>query len=304
MIPLIVRTGAAATRAAAGDGASAVGILGVGASRPRIFLSRKLPKRRQRRKSCRLSRRGSRICQRPGKRLIWRVLARLLAGACRFANRAEPNPVPIPPRKAFPSLAVEARGLACERGGRPVFAELNFRVGAGKLMAITGPNGSGKSSLLRIIAGLLRPTAGSFAIVGASEDAAPTHFLGHAEALKAAFSVRETLAFWTALHDGANDSTGALAGAAEIVGLAHALDLPVGVLSAGQRRRAGLARLLIAPRPLWLLDEPTAALDQEGGALLRRLMADHLAAGGLILAATHHRLPIMPDRELDLGGET
>jgi heme exporter protein A len=204
--------------------------------------------------------------------------------------------------KAFSLRAVAARALACERGGREIFANVSFRVPAGGLLAVMGPNGAGKSSLLRIAAGLLPPVGGVFAAEGTDADEPVAHYLGHVDALKAAFTVRETLRFWAALHDGAHTDAPALAGAADIVGLAHALDLPVGVLSTGQRRRACLARLLLAPRPLWLLDEPTAALDRDGEALLRRLMADHLAAGGLIIAATHQRLPIVPDLELQLGG--
>jgi heme exporter protein A len=198
----------------------------------------------------------------------------------------------------FAPLAVEARDLDCVRGGRLVFSGLGFRLSAGQSLAVTGPNGSGKSSLLRVVAGLLRPEAGSIAFEGASGDEPPAHYLGHADALKPALSLREALRFWAALHGG---GSGELASAAEIVGLGHALDLPAGVLSAGQRRRAGLARLLVARRPLWLLDEPVSALDRDGEALLGDMMAEHLSAGGLIIAATHQDLPVAPDRVLDLG---
>ena len=215
---------------------------------------------------------------------------------------ATDSPFSMTRQRTAPLLAVEARGLACERGGRPVFSGLSFRAEAGRLTAVTGPNGSGKSSLLRVVAGLIPPAAGTLRIVGAGEDGGSAHLVGDADALKPAFTLHETLRFWAALYAGENGHRGALGGAAEIVGLAHALDLPVGVLSTGQRRRAVLARLILAPRPLWLLDEPTAALDRDGQTLLRRLMADHLTGGGLILAATHHLLPIMPDQTVDLGG--
>ncbi len=201
-------------------------------------------------------------------------------------------PAPIAP------LAVEARDLACVRGGRLVFSGLTFRAAVGSLLAVTGPNGAGKSSLLRVLAGLLRPEAGMLAFHGRGEKEPIAHYLGHADALKPALSLRETLSFWAALY-GAPQA--ALASAAARVGLGHALDLPAGVLSAGQRRRAGLARLLAAPRPLWLLDEPGAALDREGEALLGDMMAEHLAAGGLIVAATHQDLPVTPDQTLELG---
>lgn len=196
-------------------------------------------------------------------------------------------------------LAIEARGLACVRGGRLVFSGLSFHAAAGTLLAVTGPNGAGKSSLLRMLAGFLRPEAGSLVFHGSAEDEPIAHYLGHADALKPALTLRETLSFWAALYGGERRADPMSAGAR--VGLRHALDLPAGVLSAGQRRRAGLARLLTAPRPLWLLDEPASALDREGGLLLGDIMAEHLAAGGLIVAATHQDLPVVPDQVLELG---
>ena len=166
------------------------------------------------------------------------------------------------------------------RGGREVFAGLSFAVGSGDMLAVTGPNGSGKSSLLRLLAGLLRPQAGSIHFHGCGEDEAVAHYLGHADALKPALTLRETLRFSAALYGGdAADAN--LDNAARMFGLGHALDLPVGVFSAGQRRRAGLARLILSPRPLWLLDEPAAALDSDGEALLGETLSDHLARGGL-----------------------
>lgn len=193
---------------------------------------------------------------------------------------------------------MEARDLACTRGGRPVFTGASFRVGAGGVAAVTGPNGSGKSSLLRIIAGLLRREAGSLFFEGAGEEPF-IHYLGHADALKPALTLAETLRFWAALFQDVGGR--GVEAAADVVGLRHALDLPVGVLSAGQRRRAGLARLLVSPRPLWLLDEPLASLDAEGEALVARLMAEHCAGGGLIVAATHQALPVASDVELSLA---
>lgn len=164
-------------------------------------------------------------------------------------------------------------------------------------MAVTGPNGAGKSSLLRVLAGLLRPESGTLMIDGAGDEQASAHYLGHADALKPALTLAEMLGFWADLYRGHRN----VAAAAEQVGLGHAFRLPVGVLSAGQRRRAGLARLLIALRPLWLLDEPGSALDRAGEALLATLMRGHLAAGGIIVAATHQDLPVAPDAILDLG---
>jgi len=209
----------------------------------------------------------------------------------------------MPLADAFPPLAaIEARELTVSRGGRLVLSGLSFHARPGTLTALTGPNGSGKSTLLRVLAGLLRPDSGTLRFEGWGEATAISHYLGHADALKPALSLRETLSFWAALYgSGERGSAGDPAQAAAEVGLAHALDLPVGVLSAGQRRRAGLARLLLNPRPLWLLDEPAAALDRDGEALLGRLLAAHLGAGGLVMAATHGDLPITPDAVLDLS---
>ncbi len=192
------------------------------------------------------------------------------------------------------------RDLACARGGRLVFSGLSFTLATGQLLAVTGRNGSGKSSLLRILAGLLRAESGRFALEGAGAE--PTlHYFGHADALKPALTLRETLDFWAALYGAADRDGNPSAEAAERVGLGHVLDLPVRVLSAGQRRRAGLARLLLAPRLLWLLDEPDAALDHEGVGLLGALMREHLGAGGMIVAATHADLPAAPDLLLDMA---
>jgi heme exporter protein A len=204
---------------------------------------------------------------------------------------------------AFTAFAVEASDLACTRGGRRVFSALSFRLDGGRLLAVTGPNGAGKSSLLRVLAGLIRPAAGSLRIEGKGEDAV-AHYLGHSDALKPALTLRETLHFWWSIyrHEGRAMTDADLAGAAETVGLRHALDLPVGIFSAGQRRRAALARLVLSPRPLWLLDEPTSSLDGKGEILLGGLMKDHLTAGGLIVAATHAGLPIPPDHTLALLG--
>jgi heme exporter protein A len=195
---------------------------------------------------------------------------------------------------------VEARDLACVRGGRQVFAGLGFALGSGEMLAVTGPNGSGKSSLLRLLAGLLRPHAGSIRFHGRGEDEAIAHYLGHADALKSASTLRETLRFSSALYGG--DAANAdLDNAAERVGLGHALNLPIGAFSAGQRRRAGLARLVVSRRPLWLLDEPAAALDSDGETLLGEMLSDHLSRDGLVIAATHHALPLPAQRVLDMA---
>lgn len=211
----------------------------------------------------------------------------------------------MPAYGAFAPLRLVAHDLACARGGRPVFAGVSFQLEAGRTLAVTGPNGAGKSSLLRLVAGLLRAESGSVALESEDEEEAPVHdlahYLGHADALKPALTLAETLRFFAALYrQGEAVAEAELVACAGTVGLAHALDLHVGVLSAGQRRRAALARLMLAPRPLWLLDEPTAALDADGETLLGELMRGHLEARGLILAATHQTLPVTPDAALEL----
>jgi heme exporter protein A len=207
------------------------------------------------------------------------------------------------PPATFAPITVEAADLACSRAGRTVFTDVSFRLEPGQVLAVTGPNGSGKSSLLRLIAGLLPAAAGTLRFEGHREDEAVVHFVGHADALKAAMTLRETLRFWSAVYrqQGRVTLDPDFDEAAEIVGLHHALDFSVGVLSAGQRRRAGFARLVLSRRPLWLLDEPASSLDRDGEALLATLMKEHLSAGGLVAAATHQRLPVAVTATIDLS---
>ena len=191
-------------------------------------------------------------------------------------------------------------GLACSRGGREVFSGLSFALGAGEALAVIGRNGAGKSSLLRIVAGLLHQTAGQVTLADARDDltlAEQAHYLGHRDAFKPALTVAENLRFWCDMLGG---ETGDAAASLATCGLGHAAALPAGTLSAGQRRRLSMARLIAVKRPVWLLDEPTSALDSEGQALMARLMSEHLASDGLILAATHGPLGIAA-RELAIG---
>jgi len=189
--------------------------------------------------------------------------------------------------------AVAVSGLAIRRGERLLFKDLGFRLEAGEALALTGANGSGKTSLLRAVAGLLRPVAGSIAFEGAADpDAArheAVHLVGHADGLKGGRTALEELRFQAAWLGGGDHG---VAEAIERLALGPLLDLEVRRLSAGQRRRLALARLVSAPRPLWLLDEPMAPLDAARRALLAELMRGHLAGGGLILAAVHDPLPI------------
>jgi len=177
--------------------------------------------------------------------------------------------------------------LTAVRSGRLIFADLSFNLASGEAMAIVGPNGSGKSTLLRLIAELLPAEAGTVTLDGGEEGeplAERVHYLGHRDPLKQTLTARETLNFWQHLLGTPRLTAEA---ALERVNLAHAIDLPSGYLSAGQRRRLSLARLLVSHRPLWLLDEPSAALDRVSSELFEALVDDHLRTGGLVLAATH-----------------
>ena len=192
-------------------------------------------------------------------------------------------------------------GLRCVRGGREIFSRLDFEASAGEALAVTGRNGSGKTSLLRLIAGLLAISGGSVILKGGDAELTlpeQAHYLGHRDALKPALSVMENLGFWRDFLGGeAFDPAESLAA----VGLDHAGHLPAAYLSAGQRRRLSLARLIAVRRPVWLLDEPTTALDDAGQSLLTTLRRDHLGRGGLVVAATHAPLGIEA-RELRIGG--
>lgn len=208
-------------------------------------------------------------------------------------------------------MELVGQSVTCLRGERTVFAGLSFRVRAGEALILLGRNGAGKSSLLRLVAGLLCPAAGTITLDGGNTELSvgeQAHYLGHQDALKSSLSVRENLTFWTGFLGGATPAgagaaaTDAIADALAAVGLGDLAELPAGYLSAGQRRRLSLARLLAVPRPLWLLDEPTAALDIAAQARLADLMQAHLTAGGLILVATHGPLGLHGARELRLGG--
>lgn len=188
------------------------------------------------------------------------------------------------------SLTVEK--LTCTRGERMLFEQLSFRVSAGQALAVEGPNGAGKTSLLRILAGFLSQADGRILLrTGQSEsDDAEERgkhvgWLGHQDGLKPQLTVREQFTFFATLYRG--DADPALLAQ---VGLARQADLPCRYLSAGQRRRLALARLLASKRALWLLDEPFAALDTAGQALVAQLMARHCGQGGVIIAATHDPL--------------
>jgi heme exporter protein A len=196
--------------------------------------------------------------------------------------------------------ALDVDGLALSRGERRLFAGFALRVQAGEAVAVTGANGAGKTSLLRAVAGLLRPDEGAIRFIGAKGQLDTgearrqgLHLLGHQDGLKLGRRVREELAFQANWSGG---GAGGMAQAIEALELAPLLDLEVRMLSAGQRRRVALARLVASPKSLWLLDEPLAPLDTARRAGLGELMRAHLNDGGMILAAVHDPLPL-PARE-------
>jgi heme exporter protein A len=197
-------------------------------------------------------------------------------------------------------MRLSGRGVRCIRGGREVFSGLDFSAAGGEALAVTGPNGSGKTSLLRLIAGLLALSGGSIDLDGGDGELTlpeQAHYLGHRDALKPALSVTENLTFWRDFFGGEVLNAGE---SLATVGLDHAAQLPAAYLSAGQRRRLSIARLLTVRRPIWLLDEPASALDAAGQTMFAALMQDHLDRGGMIVAATHAPLGVVA-RELRMG---
>ena len=201
-------------------------------------------------------------------------------------------------------MRLSATDIAIERSGRTIVSGVSFEVRAGRALVLTGPNGAGKSTLLRAIAGFLPLAAGAIRLEGGDLERSigeQSHYLGHADALKGALTAGENLAFWAGALGG-DSSRPAWLAALSRLGLQHVADFPVRALSAGQKRRVALARLLVAARPLWLLDEPTTALDAAAQRLFGALMGDHVAAGGLIVAATHAPLGLVGAQTLALGG--
>lgn len=196
------------------------------------------------------------------------------------------------------------QNLSCFRGGRLVFAGLSFALQDGDALILRGPNGSGKSTLLRLMAGLLGPAEGDIRWSHGDGDIfddpghhnAHIHYLGHADAIKPVLTVRENVEFWARLRTAEPMAAAALAA----LGVSRLADVPGQFLSAGQKRRVSLARVLAAAAKLWLLDEPAAALDADAVDRLRGMLAEHRANGGMVVASTHHDLALRDSTVLAL----
>lgn len=202
-------------------------------------------------------------------------------------------------RQVFSEIRLRTVALVFGRGEAVLGTDIALDVAPGRGLLLRGPNGAGKSTLLLTLAGLLPALGGRRELVGHDPEEGPAiHYCGHHNAVRPRFGVGETLRFWAAINGSPGiDVTPAL----NRVGLGHAERLDAGYLSAGQQRRLALARLLVSPRPVWLLDEPSAALDGDGEALLADLIGEHLAAGGLTVIATHDVIAVEGLDTLTLG---
>jgi heme exporter protein A len=205
-------------------------------------------------------------------------------------------------------MHLSAENLAARRGEDLIFVNISFHLTTGDALVLTGRNGSGKSTLLRVVGGLLAADRGRVTFVdgeGRSErlPGEASHYLGHRNAMKSELTVAENLAFWKEFLGDDEGGVGLpIEAAADAVGLSTIIHLPFGYLSAGQQRRLAFAKLLVAYRPIWILDEPTAALDAAAAQLVAGLMKAHQKSGGIVLAATHHSLGLKDQRELTMTG--
>ena len=223
-----------------------------------------------------------------------------------MSNLLSSKPIRRGPERFVP-LHLIAENLNIIRGSRSVIADLSFTVAGGETLLLTGPNGSGKTTLIRAIAGFLKPEAGRIRLEGGDGERdlmEQCHYIGHLNGAKSALTAEANMAFWADyLGAGGARATRSerVASALSRFGLGRLGAIPAGLLSAGQQRRLGLARLLVAARPIWLLDEPTVSLDVAATGLLAELITAHVAGGGMVVGATHVPLGIDGAKYLRLG---
>ncbi len=216
---------------------------------------------------------------------------------------ADRSPLPASLSAALQAMALRIENLTVSRGGRTILAALSLSAEAGEAVLLTGANGAGKTTLLRAIAGLLPFAEGTIRLDEAKGEAGEEvaeycHFVGHLNGIKPALTVIENAMFWARYLGGTEES---VAGALEQLRMGDLAPIQAGYLSAGQKRRLGLTRLLVAPRPVWLMDEPAVSLDVASQALLADAVNRHLTGGGIVVAATHQPLGFSPAREHRLG---
>jgi len=215
----------------------------------------------------------------------------------RLLNLVPRNPIPV---------QLIAEDLTIDRGARRVIDRLSFAVATGEVLVLTGANGAGKTTLLRALAGFIGIEAGTLRLEGGDPELTvgeQAHVVGHANAVKASLTVAENLAFWSDYLGAPEPGDDRIASALRHFGLEDLADFPAAYLSAGQKRRLGLARLLVAKRTLWLLDEPTVSLDAASSERLAAAINDHTKEGGLAVVATHLPLPLERVRSLTLGSQ-
>ena len=204
-------------------------------------------------------------------------------------------------------MRLVAEGLSAKRGEDLIFQDISFEIASGEALVVKGANGSGKSTLLRVLAGLLPAHSGAAKLLAAAHPVErvgeAAHYLGHRNAMKRELTVEENLSFWQSFFCDFAGGTGLpVIEAVEAVGLGGIAHLPFGYLSAGQQRRMAMAKLLVSWRPVWILDEPTAALDAAAETMFAGLVTAHLARGGIVIAATHQPLGLEGVKELRMTG--
>ncbi len=196
-------------------------------------------------------------------------------------------------------MKLTIENLSGERAGQIIFADVSFCLSKGEALIVTGANGSGKSTMLRVICGLLPARAGR--VILSEKEAEPAHefmhYVGHLNALKPALSINENLTFWQEFCGDPLLSPSEALEAVDLAGIGH---LPAGYLSAGQKRRISIAKLLVSFKPVWVVDEPTAALDKASEEMFGRLVDDHLEKGGIAIAATHKPLGLRKSQTLNM----